>query len=390
VEIHIINTSAKTNSYVSHKKGSESMSLTAGIVGLPNVGKSTLFNAITKAGALAANYPFATIDPNVGVVDVPDPRLDKLTELVKPQKKVPTSFEFTDIAGIVKGASKGEGLGNKFLSHIREVDAICQVVRCFDDENITHVAGKVDPIADIEVINLELILADLESVDKRLQRVSKIAKQKDKDAMIEEPILIKIKEALENEKPARSVELTEDEKKVIKGLNLLTLKPMLYVANVSEDEVANADENEYVKQVRAYAEKEGSKVITVCAKIEEEIAQLDDEEKKMFLEELGIKESGLDQLIRAAYDLLGLATYFTAGEKEVRAWTFKKGMKAPECAGIIHSDFERGFIRAETVSFEDLLAAGSMQQAKEQGKVRLEGKDYVVQDGDIMLFRFNV
>lgn len=387
---NIIIPSVKNNSYVSYKKGSESMSLTAGIVGLPNVGKSTLFNAITKAGALAANYPFATIDPNVGVVDVPDPRLDKLTELVKPQKKVPTSFEFTDIAGIVKGASKGEGLGNKFLSHIREVDAICQVVRCFEDENITHVAGKVDPIADIEVINLELILADLESVDKRLQRVSKIAKQKDKDAVAEEAVLLKVKEALESEKPARSVELTEDEKKIIKGLNLLTLKPMLYVANVSEEDVANADENEYVKQVRAYAEAEGSKVITVCAKIEEEIAQLDDEEKKMFLEELGIKESGLDQLIRAAYDLLGLATYFTAGEKEVRAWTFKKGMKAPECAGIIHSDFERGFIRAETVSFEDLVAAGSMQQAKEQGKVRLEGKDYVVQDGDIMLFRFNV
>ncbi|NLY80217.1 MAG: redox-regulated ATPase YchF [Lysinibacillus sp.] len=366
------------------------MSLTAGIVGLPNVGKSTLFNAITKAGALAANYPFATIDPNVGVVDVPDARLDKLTQLVKPQKKVPTSFEFTDIAGIVKGASKGEGLGNKFLSHIREVDAICQVVRCFEDENITHVSGKVDPIADIEVINLELILADLESVDKRLQRVSKIAKQKDKDAMIEEPILMKIKEALESEKPARSVELTEDEQKVIKGLNLLTLKPMLYVANVSEDEVANADENEYVQKVREYAAAEGAQVIVVCAKIEEEIAQLDDDEKKMFLEELGIKESGLDQLIRASYDLLGLATYFTAGEKEVRAWTFKKGMKAPQCAGIIHSDFERGFIRAETVSFDDLLEAGSMQQAKEQGKVRLEGKDYVVQDGDIMLFRFNV
>lgn len=366
------------------------MSLTAGIVGLPNVGKSTLFNAITKAGALAANYPFATIDPNVGVVDVPDSRLDKLAEIVKPQRVVPTSFEFTDIAGIVKGASKGEGLGNKFLSHIREVDAICQVVRCFDDENITHVAGKVDPIADIEVINLELILADLETVDKRLPKVSKIAKQKDKDAMAEEEVLLKIKEALENEKPARSVELTEDEKKIIKGLNLLTLKPMLYVANISEEDVANPDDNEYVKQVREYAEKEGSKVITVCAKIEEEIAQLDEVEKKMFLKELGIKESGLDQLIRAAYDLLGLATYFTAGEKEVRAWTFKKGMKAPECAGIIHSDFERGFIRAETVSFEDLVEAGSMQQAKEQGKVRLEGKDYVVQDGDIMLFRFNV
>lgn len=366
------------------------MSLTAGIVGLPNVGKSTLFNAITKAGALAANYPFATIDPNVGVVEVPDERLNKLTQLVEPKKTVPTTFEFTDIAGIVKGASKGEGLGNKFLSHIREVDAICQVVRCFEDENITHVAGQVDPIADIEVINLELILADLESVDKRLQRVSKMAKQKDKEAVIEEPILLKIKEALENEKPARSVDLSEDEKKVIKGLHLLTIKPMLYVANVSEDEITDAENNEYVKKVREYAEAEGAKVITICAKIEEEISQLDDEEKAMFLEELGIKESGLDQLIRASYDLLGLATYFTAGVQEVRAWTFRKGMKAPQCAGIIHSDFERGFIRAETVSYDDLVEAGSMQAAKEAGKVRLEGKDYVVQDGDIMLFRFNV
>lgn len=366
------------------------MSLTAGIVGLPNVGKSTLFNAITKAGALAANYPFATIDPNVGVVEVPDERLKKLTELVEPKKTVPTTFEFTDIAGIVKGASKGEGLGNKFLSHIREVDAICQVVRCFEDENITHVAGKVDPIADIEVINLELALADLESVAKRYEKVSKVAKQKDKDALIEEAILAKIKEALENGKPARSVELSDDEKKVIKGLNLLTIKPMLYVANVSEDEILDIDNNEYVQKVREYADAEGSKVITICAKIEEEISQLDDEEKAMFLEELGIKESGLDQLIRASYDLLGLATYFTAGVQEVRAWTFRKGMKAPECAGIIHSDFERGFIRAETVSYDDLIEAGSMQAAKEAGKVRLEGKDYVVQDGDIMLFRFNV
>src|SRR5690606_2830911 len=366
------------------------MALTAGIVGLPNVGKSTLFNAITQAGAEAANYPFATIDPNVGIVEVPDERLDKLTELVKAKKKVPTTFEFIDTAELVKGARKGKGFGKQFLSHIRQVDAICQVVRCFEDENITHVSGKVDPIDDIEVINLELILADLESVDKRLARVSKIAKQKDKDAMIEEPILIKIKEALENDKPARSVELTEDEQKVIKGLNLLTIKPMLYVANVSEDEVANPDENQYVQKVREYAEAEGAQVIIICAKIEEEISELDEDEKKMFLEELGIKESGLDQLIRASYDLLGLATYFTAGEKEVRAWTFKKGMKAPECAGIIHSDFERGFIRAETVSFDDLLEAGSMTKAKETGKVRLEGKDYVVQDGDIMLFRFNV
>nr|WP_106782041.1 redox-regulated ATPase YchF [Lysinibacillus timonensis] len=366
------------------------MSLTAGIVGLPNVGKSTLFNAITKAGALAANYPFATIDPNVGIVEVPDARLDKLTELVEPKKTVPTAFEFTDIAGIVKGASKGEGLGNKFLSHIREVDAICQVVRCFEDENITHVSGKVNPIDDIEVINLELILADMESVEKRLQRVSKMAKQKDKEAVIEEPILHKIKEALENEKPARSVEFSDDELKVIKGLHLLTIKPMLYVANVSEDEIAEAENNKYVQQVKEYAASEGARVITICAKIEEEISELDNEEKAMFLQELGIQESGLDQLIRASYDLLGLATYFTAGVQEVRAWTFRKGMKAPQCAGIIHSDFERGFIRAETVSYEDLVEAGTMQAAKEAGKVRLEGKEYIVKDGDIMLFRFNV
>ncbi len=366
------------------------MALTAGIVGLPNVGKSTLFNAITKAGALAANYPFATIDPNVGIVEVPDARLDKLTELVTPKKTVPTAFEFTDIAGIVKGASKGEGLGNKFLAHIREVDAICQVVRCFEDENITHVAGSVNPIDDIEVINLELILADMESVEKRLQRVSKMAKQKDKEALMEEPVLLKVKEVLEAEKPARAADLSDDEMKVIKGLHLLTIKPMLYVANVSEDEVADPANNKYLKMVQEYAANEGSQVIVVCAKVEEEISELDDEEKAMFLEELGIKESGLDQLIRASYNLLGLATYFTAGVQEVRAWTFRKGMKAPQCAGIIHTDFERGFIRAETVSYDDLVAAGSMAAAKEAGKVRLEGKEYVVQDGDVMLFRFNV
>ncbi|MFJ7972907.1 redox-regulated ATPase YchF [Psychrobacillus sp. NPDC096389] len=366
------------------------MALTAGIVGLPNVGKSTLFNAITKAGALAANYPFATIDPNVGIVEVPDARLDKLTELVTPKKTVPTAFEFTDIAGIVEGASKGEGLGNKFLAHIREVDAICQVVRCFNDENITHVSGKVDPISDIEVINLELILADLESVDKRLARVAKMAKQKDKDAMVEEPILTRLKEAFEAGKPGRSVDFSEEELRVVKGLHLLTIKPMLYVANVSEDDIMADEENEYVQKVRAFAAEEGAQVIVVCAKIEEEMAALEDEEKQMFLEELGIEESGLDQLIKASYSLLGLATYFTAGVQEVRAWTFRKGMKAPQCAGVIHTDFEKGFIRAETVSYDDLVENGSMAAAKEAGKVRLEGKEYVVQDGDVMLFRFNV
>ncbi|WP_079529026.1 redox-regulated ATPase YchF [Halobacillus hunanensis] len=365
------------------------MALTAGIVGLPNVGKSTLFNAITQAGALSANYPFATIDPNVGIVEVPDPRLEKLTELVNPKKTVPTAFEFTDIAGIVKGASKGEGLGNQFLSHIRQVDAICHVVRAFEDENITHVSGQVDPISDIETINLELILADLETVSKRLDRVAKMARQKDKDAVAEYAVLEKLKEGLEGETPARAIEFSTDQHKVVKGLHLLTSKPILYVANVSEEEIGEGD-NDKVKQIREFAAQENAEVIVICAKIEAEIAELNGEEKQEFLEDLGIEESGLDQLIKATYNLLGLATYFTAGEQEVRAWTFKEGMTAPQAAGIIHTDFERGFIRAETVSYEDLVDAGTMGVARDRGRVRLEGKEYLVKDGDVIHFRFNV
>ncbi|MEJ7542214.1 redox-regulated ATPase YchF [Staphylococcus intermedius] len=365
------------------------MALTAGIVGLPNVGKSTLFNAITKAGALAANYPFATIDPNVGIVEVPDTRLTQLEAIVNPKRTVPTTFEFTDIAGIVKGASKGEGLGNKFLSHIREVDAICQVVRAFDDENVTHVAGRVNPIEDIEVINMELVLADLESVEKRLPRIEKMAKQKDKTAVNEVRILTRIKETLENGQPVRSLEFNDEDQKYVNQAQLLTSKSMLYIANVGEDEINDA-ENDKVKAIREYAAQEDSEVIVISAKIEEEIATLDDEDKAMFLEELGIEEPGLNRLIRKTYDLLGLATYFTAGVQEVRAWTFKEGMTAPQCAGIIHTDFERGFIRAEVTSYEDFVAHNGEQGAKEAGKMRLEGKDYIMKDGDVVHFRFNV
>ncbi|QJI71037.1 redox-regulated ATPase YchF [Staphylococcus haemolyticus] len=364
------------------------MALTAGIVGLPNVGKSTLFNAITKAGALAANYPFATIDPNVGIVEVPDSRLNKLTEMVKPKKTIPTTFEFTDIAGIVKGASKGEGLGNKFLSHIREVDAICQVVRAFDDENVTHVSGRVNPLDDIEVINMELVLADLESVEKpRIEKNG--ASKKIKTAEMEMRILSRIKEALENGDPVRSLDFNEEDQRYVNQAQLLTSKKMLYIANVGEDEIGDED-NDKVKAIREYAAKEDSEVIVISAKIEEEIATLDDEDREMFLEDLGIEEPGLDVLIRTTYDLLGLSTYFTAGVQEVRAWTFRQGMTAPQCAGIIHTDFERGFIRAEVTSYDDYVEHGGEQGAKEAGKQRLEGKEYIMQDGDIVHFRFNV
>ncbi|WP_046212827.1 redox-regulated ATPase YchF [Paenibacillus wulumuqiensis] len=366
------------------------MALKAGIVGLPNVGKSTLFNAITQAGAESANYPFCTIDPNVGIVEVPDERLDKLTELVEPKKTVPTAFEFVDIAGLVRGASKGEGLGNKFLAHIREVDAIVHVVRCFEDENITHVDGKIDPISDIQTINLELILADLDSVEKRIDRSKKNMKGGNKQYAQEVEVLERIKEALYNDMPVRSVELTDEERLIVRDLHLLTMKPVLYAANVSEDGVTEADTNPYVLKVKEFAEAENAVVVPISAKIEADISEMEDEDKAMFLEELGLSESGLNRLIKAAYRLLGLYTYFTAGVQEVRAWTIRKGTKAPGAAGVIHTDFERGFIRAEVVSYEDLVNAGSMNGAKERGQLRLEGKEYVVQDGDVMHFRFNV
>ena len=366
------------------------MALTAGIVGLPNVGKSTLFNAITKAGAEMANYPFATIEPNVGMVEVPDARLSRIQELIPAKKVVHTTFEFTDIAGLVKGASKGEGLGNKFLENIRQTDAIVHVVRAFDDENITSVSGKVDPEEDIDTINLELVYADLDSVDRRIGKVKKMAQQKDKEAMAEYNVLEKIKPVLEAGDPVRSIQFTEDEQKIVKGLFLLTSKPVIYVANIAESSMADPESDKYYQIVKAHADKEGAECLGISAEIEEEIAGLDDDEKEEMLAAEGVKESGLDRLIRAAYHLLGLRTFFTAGGKETRAWTFHQGMKAPQVAGIIHSDFERGFIRAEVVSFADLDQYESMQKIKEAGRLRLEGKDYEVQDGDIIEFRFNV
>lgn len=360
-----------------------------GIVGLPNVGKSTLFNSLTKAGAESANYPFCTIDPNVGVVTVPDKRLDVLGEMYHTKKIIPAVIEFVDIAGLVKGASKGEGLGNQFLANIREVDAIVHVVRCFENSNIVHVDGSIDPMRDIETINLELIFSDLEILERRIAKTVKLSRN-DKTAAKELDLLNRIKAHLEENKLAKSF-VTEDEQTWLAGYNLLTAKPVIFAANVSEDDLADdGASNAGVQAVREYAEQEDCEVFVVCAEIEEEISQLDDDEKKMFLDDLGLEESGLEKLIKASYHLLGLISYLTAGEPEVRAWTIKRGTKAPQAAGKIHTDFERGFIRAEVVSYDDLIACGSHTAAKEKGLVRLEGKDYVVQDGDIMLFRFNV
>ena len=364
--------------------------LKAGIVGLPNVGKSTLFNAITKKNILAANYPFATIDPNVGVVTVPDSRLEYLENMYIPERTVPTTYEFTDIAGLVKGASKGEGLGNKFLSHIREVDAIVEVVRCFENNDIIHVEGAVDPIRDIEIINIELIFSDLEQIQNRIGKISKKCQSsKDKNDLFELDTLKKCEESLLNNIPLRRIDLNEEELSVLKSFCLITLKPIIYMANVSEED-AIVGHNKYTEEVSKYAADENSEVIVVCAKMESELAELNEDDKKAFLEEIGIANSGLDKLIYATYNLLGLQTFFTSGKDECRAWTFKKGMKAPACAGIIHSDFERGFIKAEVMSFDDLKEFGSELKVKEADRMRLEGKEYQMQDGDIVYFRFNV
>ena len=360
-----------------------------GIVGLPNVGKSTMFNSITNAGAECANYPFCTIEPNVGVVAVPDERLDKLTQMYKPEKTTPAVIEFVDIAGLVKGASKGEGLGNKFLSHIREVDSIVEVVRCFEDTNIVHVDGSVDPLRDIETINLELIFADIETVNKRLDRARKNLKA-DKKYQIEIDCLEKVKKTLEDGKSARTLNLTDEEKDILKDAFLLTMKPILYIANISENELDDPYSNQNVIKVKEYAKTENAEVIPLCVKLEEELSTLDKDDKIEMLHELGLEESGLDKVIKASYKLLGLMSFLTAGEPEVRAWTIKIGTKAPQAAGKIHSDIERGFIRAEVVSYEDLIREGSMVAVKEKGLMRLEGKDYIMQDGDIVLFRFNV